>query len=262
MRVRLDIGYEGTAFHGWARQDDVRTVQGELERGLELILGSKHRITVAGRTDAGVHARGQVAHIDVPDDTDLGLMKFRLNRLLDDDLRVHQVTATRSDFDARFSALERHYTYRIADDTFDPLYRNHIVDWPRTLDVEAMNRAATLVLGEHDFASFCKPREGATTIRELKELNSTRDGAVISTQVRADAFCHSMVRALMGALVAIGEGKHDPSWMRDILDAKQRSPLVKVMPAHGLVLERVTYPEESEFASRAAESRNIRTVGD
>jgi tRNA pseudouridine38-40 synthase len=139
------------------------------------------------------------------------------------------------------------------------LARGQVVSWPKPLDVDAMNAAADRLTGEHDFAAFCRKRAGATTIRTLLELRSRRRDEMIETTVRADAFCHSMVRALMGALVAVGEGRHDPDWAAEVLGAKSRDSRVKDMPAHGLVLEEVIYPADDDLANRAAESRQVRT---
>ena len=262
MRARLDLAYDGSAFHGWAKQDDLRTVQGEIEFAIERVSGSQIQLTVAGRTDAGVHARGQVAHLDIADDVDLIDLEYRLKKIVPHDIAIYALTKAPDDFDARFSAIERSYTYRLSDQVFDPLLRNQVVAYPKFLNTDAMNSAGQLLLGEHDFAAFCKKREGATTIRTLLELSSQRIGAVIETTVRADAFCHSMVRSLMGAIVAVGEGRFEPAWVSEILRAKVRNPQVKVMPAHGLVLEQITYPPDDQLAARATQARNLRTVRD
>jgi tRNA pseudouridine38-40 synthase len=262
VRLRLDLAYDGTNFHGWATQPGLRTVQGEVESaiGTVLRLDPAPRLTVAGRTDTGVHARGQVAHIDVERASASALAR-RLQRLLPSDISLREVTVAPEGFDARFSALERRYTYRIRDlPGGDPLTRGHVVAWPKPLDVDAMNASATHLTGEHDFAAFCRKRVGATTIRTLLELRTERRDNLVETTVRADAFCHSMVRALMGALVAVGEGRHEPAWAAEILGARSRDSRVKVMPAHGLVLEEVTYPADDELAQRAVESRQIRTL--
>jgi tRNA pseudouridine38-40 synthase len=261
MRLRLDLSYDGTRFHGWATQPGMRTVQGEVEATLATVLRleSPATLTCAGRTDAGVHARGQVAHVDLGE-VDLELLARRLRALLPDDIRLRALAAAPEGFDARFSALERRYVYRLRDrEPGDPLIRGHVVDWPRELDVDAMNAAAEPLLGEHDFAAFCKKREGATTIRTLLTLHAARaDDGLLQTTVRADAFCHSMVRSLMGALVAVGERRFAPDWPTDLLQAAARDPRVRVMPAHGLVLEEVVYPADDALADRAAEARQRR----
>ena len=261
MRLRLDLAYDGGAFHGWAVQPSLRTVQGEIETAIATVLrlDAPAPLTCAGRTDTGVHARGQVAHVDV-DDVDPDVLARRLRRILPDDISLLGLVEAAPGFDARFSALERRYAYRITDRPgADPLTRRHVVSWPRELDVDAMNATAAHLVGEHDFAAFCRKRAGATTVRTLRELSATRSPAGrIETTVRADAFCHSMVRALMGALVSVGEGRHEPAWAGEVLAAQARDPRVKVMPAHGLVLEEVVYPPDDTLASRAAESRRMR----
>lgn len=260
MRLRLDLSYDGAGFRGWATQPGLRSVQETVEQALATVLRLDERpgLTCAGRTDAGVHARGQVAHVEV----DPEVLARRLRRLLPDDVSVHGVTRAPDGFDARFAALERRYAYRLQDTParVDPLRRGHVVAWPRALDVDAMGEAGSLLVGEHDFAAFCRRREGATTVRTLLELSTRRspDDGLLVTTVRADAFCHSMVRALMGALVAVGEGRHPAPWAREVLLAGARDPRVKVMPAHGLVLEEVVYPDDDGLARRVLESRRRR----
>ena len=262
MRLRLDLSYDGAQFHGWAAQPGLRTVQGEVEAALATVLrlDSPAPLTCAGRTDAGVHALGQVAHVDLDDTVDVGPLARRLRSLLPDDIRLRALTTAAPGFDARFSALERRYVYRLRDrGPGDPLDRGHVVDWPRELDVVAMNAAAEPLLGEHDFAAFCKKRPGATTIRTLLALRGERrDDGVLETTVRADAFCHSMVRSLMGALVAVGEHRFEPGWTASLQASAIRDPRVRSMPAHGLVLEEVVYPPDDSLAARASEARRHR----
>ena len=266
MRLRMDLAYDGTDFHGWAKQTGLRTVQGDLEGALTTILRVPEvAVTCAGRTDTGVHARGQVTHADVDVVPDVDDLRRRLDGLLPDDIRVRRVVAAPAGFDARFSAVWRRYAYRIADDpaAVDPLTRNHVLTWPRPLDVDAINAAATDLLGRHDFASFCKKREGATTIRTLLDLTWERDasGLLVGT-VRADAFCHHMVRSLVGCLVAVGEGRRPVGWAADVLTATTRNPAVRVVAARGLTLEEVAYPADDELAGRAGASRRLRTLED
>lgn len=261
-RFRLDLAYDGAGFHGWAAQPNLRTVQGEIETAIATVLrlDEPAALTCAGRTDTGVHARGQVAHVDL-DGVSVGTLARRLRRILPPDISLLHASEAPDGFDARFSALERRYVYRLIDTStgVDPLTRGLVVAWGRTLDVDAMNAAAAHLLGEHDFAAFCRKRAGATTIRTLLALSAARtDRGIIETTVRADAFCHSMVRSLMGALVAVGEGRRDPSWCADVLAAGVRDSRVKVMPAHGLVLEEVVYPDDDRLAARAVESRRVR----
>lgn len=275
MRLRLDLAYEGTDFHGWARQPSLRTVQGELEAALAQILRCAIAVTCAGRTDAGVHARGQVVHLDVDEtaleglrgrsttDTEPALLR-RLNGILRTDARVLRATRAADGFDARFSALWRRYAYRIADapDLVDPLARRNVLTRSRPLDLDAMNEAAALLTGEHDFAAFCRRREGATTIRTLLDLFWCRDdqGLAVAT-VRADAFCHTMVRSLVGAMIAVGERRQDPEWAREVLVARQRDPAVTVARPHGLTLEQVAYPRDEDLAAQARAARVVRTLG-
>lgn len=261
MRVRLDLSYDGTDFRGWAAQPTLRTVQQVVEDALATVvrLDPVPRLTCAGRTDAGVHARGQVAHVDLPDGLDVERLARRLRGLLPHDVVLRDARVAPDGFDARFAALERRYAYRLDDSGApDPLTRGHVVSWRRPLDVDAMDAAATHLVGEHDFAAFCRRREGATTIRTLLELSSERAGPLVTTTVRADAFCHSMVRALMGALVAAGEHRHAPDWAGEVLRAGVRDPRVRVMPAHGLTLEEVVYPEPALLADRVRASRRRR----
>ncbi len=274
MRLRIDLGYDGTAFHGWARQPGLRTVQGELEAALSTALRAEPpEVTCAGRTDTGVHARGQVAHVDVEAEALTAaagratgdaptVLATRLNGLVDADLRVHRVAAAAPGFDARFSALWRRYAYRVVDDPalVDPLTRGHVLAWKRPLDLEVMNRAAGDLAGEHDFAAFCKRREGASTVRRVLELHWSRDAAGVAVAtVRADAFCHHMVRSLVGCLLAVGEGRRGVDWPAAVLAAAVRDPAVPVVPAHGLTLEEVDYPDDAELAARAAQTRRIRS---
>lgn len=260
MRLRLDVAYDGADFRGWATQPGLRTVEGDLSGALATVLRVPSvSLTCAGRTDAGVHARGQVVHVDLvelPDGTER--LVRRLNGILASDLRVLRVTEAPAGFDARFSALWRRYAYRVADHAAaaDPLTRGHVLAWPRPLDVEAMAEASKDLVGMHDFASFCKQREGATTIRTLLDLTWTRraDG-VIEAEVRADAFCHSMVRSLVGCLLAVGEGRRPVGWPAEVLVAGRRDSAATVAPAHGLTLEEVGYPSDDELATRAETTR-------
>ena len=259
--MRLDISYDGTDFSGWARQPDRRTVCGVLEDTIAQVLrGAVRRLTVAGRTDAGVHATGQVSHVDLPADVDVPALLYRLNRALPPDVRILGAREVSPAFDARFAALRRHYTYRVSDRPVEPLVRNHIVGWPRPLDLAALNAAAANLLGTHDFVAFCKRREGATTIRELQRLDWREVDGVFVAHVSADAFCHSMVRSLVGALLAVGEGRKPVDWPGTLLTAESRASGVTVAPAHGLVLTGVDYPPDDQLAARAELTRNVRTL--
>ena len=263
MRWRIDLKYDGTGFHGWARQDGLRTVQGTVEQALGTVLRLPERpaVTCAGRTDTGVHARGQVVHVWLPEETVARDLLRRLNGVLPQDVAVTAVAPAAPGFDARFSALSRRYVYRLCDDPvgWDPLTRTEVLRVLRPLDVERMAEAAKSLLGEHDFAAFCRKREGASTVRTLLDFSwrRTAPGRVESTVV-ADAFCHSMVRALVGSMIAVGDGRRDTSWPATVLAGRVRDSAVTVVPPHGLTLEEVRYPADDELAARALESRQVR----
>lgn len=263
MRVRLDLAYDGTGFSGWAAQPGLRTVQGVLEGVLATICpGEAPRLTVAGRTDAGVHARGQVAHVDLePAMAEDRLLLRRLNGLLPPDIRVSAAGPAPDRFDARFAAEWRRYAYRVVDGPGDPLRRADTLVWPRALDLASLREASSPLVGEHDFAAYCKRREGATTIRALQRLDWVRDqSGVLTATVQADAFCHSMVRSLVGALIAVGEGRRPAAWPGSLLTARERASTVLVAPPHGLCLEAVGYPPDDQLAARQEVTRNVRTV--
>ena len=272
--MRLSVAYDGTKFSGWAAQPGRRTVQVVLEAALGTVLRiDPPTLTVAGRTDAGVHARGQVCHADIPDGAWQAApgrsghllpgdaLVRRLAGVLPPDVRVSSAEPAPPGFDARFSATWRRYAYRVADSPAgaDPLRRSFVLWHPRRLDMAAMNAAAAGLLGEHDFAAFCRSREGATTIRNLTTLHWDRaeHGLAVAT-VQADAFCHNQVRAMVGALLTVGEGRRPIDWPAQVLAAGVRDPAVPVVPPHGLTLEEVGYPPAAQMAARAAEARRLR----
>jgi tRNA pseudouridine38-40 synthase len=285
-RLRIDLAYDGTAFAGWAKQPGLRTVQGTLEDGLALVLRAARRgfeaprVTAAGRTDAGVHARGQVAHVDVDADAlevargrggrELHeALTARLAGIMPPDLVVHRVSPAPPGFDARFSALRRRYAYRVCDDAAarDPLTRTHVLWHARRLDVDAMAAAAAPLEGRHDFAAYCKPREGATTIRTLERFTWERrtegpDAGLVVATIQADAFCHSMVRALVGPSLAVGEGRRPEQWLARLLVGRTRDAGAQVAAAHGLTLEEVGYPPDDEVEERAELTRARRAADD
>ncbi|WP_432534611.1 tRNA pseudouridine(38-40) synthase TruA [Kineococcus arenarius] len=278
VRLRLDLGYDGTGFAGWAEQPGLRTVQGELTAALGRVLRLEPapRLTVAGRTDSGVHASGQVAHVDVPAEalaaapgrsgsTPEEALLRRLAGVLPADVRVHAVRRAPDGFDARFSASRRRYAYRVSDHPagVPPLRRHDVLGHRRSLDVAAMDAASRALVGLHDFAAYCKPRQGATTVRTLLEYSWRReevgpDAGLLVADVRADAFCHSMVRALVGAALAVGEGRREADWPAHVLLRGLRDPAVAVVPAHGLCLEEVVYPPDADLAARARQARAVR----
>ncbi|MCU1645280.1 MAG: tRNA pseudouridine(38-40) synthase TruA [Nocardia sp.] len=264
VRVRLDISYDGTDFTGWARQPGLRTVQGVLEEALSKVRREPIALTVAGRTDAGVHAQGQVAHFDTHGELDGPRLLHRLARFLPKDVRVTGVRLVPPEFDARFSAIRRHYAYRLTTAPYgaEPLQTRHVVPVRAGADLEAMRAASRKLLGLHDFAAFCRRREGATTIRELQRFDWEQEGDLLTAYVSADAFCWSMVRSLVGAVLSVGEGRRTPEWVGGLLDERERASAVAVAPAHGLSLIAVDYPVDSELAARNMATREMRTVPD
>ena len=280
VRLRLDIAYDGTDFSGWATQDGHRTVAGVLDEALSTVFRVPVRLFAAGRTDAGVHATGQVAHVDVPaealghvyprsypraaraDDTEFDPLIRRLAKFLPADVRVRRIRRALAAFDARFSALRRHYAYRLslAPHGAEPQQSRFVTPWPRPLDVDAMTAASAPLLGLHDFAAFCRHRPGATTIRDLQRLDFEGTGEVLTAYVTADAFCWSMVRSLIGALLAVGEGRRETGWCAELLTETDRSSDFSAAPARGLTLIGVDYPPDDELADRVTVTRDMRTL--
>ncbi len=276
VRLRLDIAYDGTDFAGWALQAGQRTVAGVLDEALSTVFRTPVLSRAAGRTDAGVHATGQVVHVDVPTDalphayprtTRSGESEFlplvrRLARFLPADVRVHDINRAAAGFDARFSALRRHYVYRLSTAPYgvEPHEARYVTTWPRPLDVEAMSVASRELLGLNNFAAFCRQREGATTIRDLQRLDWSRDGDRITAHVSADAFCWAMVRSLVGALLAVGEHRREPGWCATLLTSTHRSSDFSAAPPHGLTLVGVDYPPDDELEARTKVTRDVRVV--
>ena len=253
-RLRIDLAYDGTNFSGWAIQPDRRTVQEVVESALSTVAQSPAQTIVAGRTDAGVHATGQVIHVDLPETLELDDLAYKLNRILDEDVRINKIEIAPTAFHARFSALRRYYEYRILDENkvIQPLARLNTASWYRPLDVDLMNQASALLLGTHNYAAFCKYREGATTIRTLETYQWRRDveGCLVADVV-ADAFCYSMVRNLVGAIVCVADGRKEPDWISTLLEDKERVSDSLVFPARGLTLYKVDYPDAAELLERA-----------
>jgi tRNA pseudouridine38-40 synthase len=269
VRVRLDVAYDGTDFAGWAAQPGQRTVAGVLGEVLTRLFREITGLTVAGRTDAGVHATGQVCHVDLDPDRWAALgpgLVPRLSGLLPADVRVTAAVPAPPSFDARFSALWRRYEYRVADAPWGapPLRHRDTLAWPRRLDLERLNAAAQGLTGEHDFAAYCRRKEQATTIRHVTGLAWRRepDGILVAT-VAADAFCQAMVRSLVGALLAVGDGRRPVEFPARLLSRRERASEVVVAPPHGLTLVAVGYPEDpDEYARRAELTRNRRTLNE
>ncbi|WP_099297930.1 tRNA pseudouridine(38-40) synthase TruA [Corynebacterium dentalis] len=276
VRVRLDISYDGTDFHGWASQKgDLRTVQGVLEDKLSLVTRHPITLVVAGRTDAGVHADGQVAHADIPAEAfeQRSLARpedlvRRLSRMLPPDIRLSAATSAPEGFDARFSALRRHYVYRVttSDAGPRPVRSRDTAVWRKSVEQDKVQSAADALLGLNNFAAYCKAREGATTIRELqkfewRDVSTASEPETYEAHVVADAFCWSMVRSLVGACLTVGEGRRAQSFTADLLEETERSSAVPVAPANGLNLVQVDYPVDADLAERAMATRAVRTQG-
>ena len=273
-RLRLDIAYDGTDFAGWAVQAGQRTVAGVLDDALSTVFRVTVTVRAAGRTDAGVHATGQVAHVDVPtdalayayprtprpDDREFQPLVRRLARLLPADVRVRDIVRAPAGFDARFSALRRHYIYRLSTAPYgvEPQRARYVTPWPRPLDVDAMAEASRHLLGLQDFAAFCRPRVGATTIRDLQRLDWSRYGHNITAYVTADAFCWSMVRSLVGAVLAVGEHRREPGWCSELLTSTKRSSDFAAAPPQGLTLVGVDYPPNDQLEARTKVTRELR----
>jgi tRNA pseudouridine38-40 synthase len=275
VRLRLEIAYDGTDFAGWAVQAGQRTVAGVLDETLSTVFRVPVQLFAAGRTDTGVHATGQVAHVDVPvaalpnayprskrrPEQEFGPLLRRLARFLPPDVRVRDINRAPAGFDARFSALRRHYVYRLSTAPYgvEPQQARYITAWPRPLDVDAMAAASRNLIGLHDFAAFCRARETGTTIRDLQRLDWTRDGELVTAYVTADAFCWSMVRSLVGALLAVGDGRRSPDWPAGLLELTKRSSSFTAAPARGLTLVGVDYPPDGQLAARTLVTRDLRT---
>ena len=267
LRIRLDLAYDGAAFFGWARQPGLRTVQGELTAAITQVLRvPEPRVVVAGRTDTGVHALGQVCHVDLPPHCWPGgqTAARRLNAVLPDDVRIRSADIAPEGFDARFSAMFRRYEYLISDSgALDPRARGSAYVRRQPLDVDAMNIAAQHLVGEHDFAAFCRARPEASSVRTVLEIGATRrddprDPALLAVGITADAFCHSMVRSVVGALLAVGQGALSASELQAILEARTRVARFTTAPAHGLALMEVGYPDDAELAAQAQRARRFR----
>ena len=276
VRLRLDIAYDGTEFAGWAVQAGQRTVAGVLDDALSTVFRTPVQLRAAGRTDAGVHATGQVTHVDVPaealthaypramrpGDSEFLPLVRRLAKFLPQDVRVLDIARAAAGFDARFSALRRHYVYRLSTAPYgvEPQEARFVTAWPRQLDVDAMAAASRDLVGLHDFAAFCRQREGATTIRDLQRLDWSRDGDRVTAYVTADAFCWSMVRSLVGALLAVGEHRRELGWCATLLTSTRRSSDFAAAPPQGLTLVGVDYPPDDQLEARTKVTRELRVV--
>lgn len=278
VRLRLDLAYDGTDFHGWAKQKGgLRTVQQTVEEKLSMVLRHPVELTVAGRTDAGVHASGQVAHLDTTRaalgqrsiDGDPTKLVKRLAKLLPADVRVHACTEVPADFDARFSALRRRYVYRITTHPRGalPTRARDTATWFKPVDLELMQAAADQLVGLNDFVAFCKAKPHATTIRELlafewKDVSTRAEPQLYEAHVTADAFCWSMVRSLVGCCLRVGEGSRGVDFAAHMLREESRSSEIPLADAQGLSLVGVDYPDTDQLAARAAMTRGRRAAED
>ena len=250
-RLRVDLTYDGTNFSGWAKQPNQRTIQEEFEKALSTILRTPVATIVAGRTDAGVHAKHQVLHTDIPKDSKIDNLTFRLNQYLTDEIRVLNTAWAPVNFHARFTAQSRTYQYKIIDGgkVTAPLDRYDSVEWFRKLDINLMNFGSKLLLGEHDFVAYCKFREGGSTVKNLLKFEWYRDeNSILIGEIQANSFRYNMVRNLVGAAVCVGEGRFEPNWMKKVLDEKLRVSDSYVFPAKGLTLISISYPESDQYS--------------
>ena len=265
-RLQINFSYDGTNFQGWAKQPNYRTIQGVLEELIGKIVRAKVDCVTAGRTDAGVHATGAVLHVDIPEqELDIANFAFKLNRILEEDIRITSVREAPEGFHARYSAIARHYEYKIADGDrpISPLERHFVADWYRPLDLELLRASSHSLLGTHDFAAFCKWRENATTIRTLKDFSWNRDeSGLLIAHICADGFGYNMVRNLVGAAVCVGEKRYDLDWIRRVLTEKSRVYDSYVFPSRGLTLVKVDYPDDAQLPAIAKEAWESRLTGE
>lgn len=247
--VRLTLAYDGTGFRGWARQRDpsIRTIEGVLAADLELVVQEPVKLSVAGRTDAGVHARGQVASFATDSSVPPERLQKALNGALAPELVVVDAAYAPEGFDARFSANAREYVYRIRQAGLpDPFSARFVWQRPGKLRQGPMREAARLLVGEHDFASFCRhPGGDRSTVRDLRRLTVGRQGDELTIRAVANAFLHHMVRSLVGTLVAVGEGGLEAGAMPAIFSARDREAAGPPAPARGLTLECVHYGRQT-----------------
>lgn len=244
QRMRLELAYDGEDFFGWQVQPRRETVQGALERVVQELTGRKARVFSSGRTDTGVHARAQVAHLDVPAGWKPGQLQLAMNALLPESVRVVKARRARPDFHARFDATGKEYRYSIWNAPVAcPLHRRQALHVRLPLDVAAMRAAAALLEGTHDFASFsANPRRDiGETVRTLRQLQVTRRGALVTIKAVGDGFLYKMVRSLAGHLIRVGTGAVSVEETTALLEARKRTARVETAPAHGLCLWRVNY---------------------
>ena len=244
MRIALGLEFDGTPFHGWQSQADGSGVQNSLERALSAIAGERIAVIGAGRTDAGVHATVQVAHFDTEAIRPETAWLRGVNSLLPPSLVVRWAVPVADRFHARFTATGRHYTYLLLDRPVRPALLATRVGWyHRPLALGAMREAALALLGSHDFSSFRAAEcQAKTPVKTLDRINVTRDGSIIRFDLHADAFLQHMVRNIIGTLVYVGNGRHPPHWVSDVLAGRDRSRAAPTFAAAGLYLSGIDYP--------------------
>lgn len=254
-RLRVDLAYDGSRFRGFAAQPGLRTVEGVLAEAIRALAGAPVALTVAGRTDKGVHAASQTVHVDVPADSRIGrapeAARAALDGMCGPEIAIWQVRRVPATFDARFSASQRRYRYHLCDaPAMDPRWRHDT--WhvgPPRLDAEAMDRGGSHLLGEHDFTSFCRqptPDAPQHLVRRIDRLAVRRRArGHVEVAVEGPAFCHQMVRSVVGCLLRVGRGQREHAWVRDVVAARDRQEIGQVAPPRGLVLVGVSYASAS-----------------
>ena len=241
-RFRLDLAYDGSGFRGYATQATQRTVQDELEKALAKLLGAEVRTVVAGRTDAGVHARGQVVSFETDIEIEEDRFRRSMNGLLGPEIAINSVSEASNDFHARFSAKWRRYRYLIDPrPSPDPLLRHMVWHVGNELDSDAMQVVAEAIVGEHDFSSFCRSVEGRSNVRRVEETKLIESKGLLEFWIRANAFCHQMVRSIVGYMYDVGRGFSSEDDVETVIEAGDRSAVATVAPPHGLTLWEVGY---------------------
>ena len=258
MRLALGIEYDGSAFSGWQIQQGAVSVQEEVEKALSKVADRPVQVVCAGRTDAGVHACGQVVHFETDVDRDMRSWVLGANANLPKAVSVLWAQPVADDFHARFSAVRRRYRYVIFNRHVRPTFLAWRTAWEyRPLDVERMKEAARFLVGEHDFTSYrALACQAKSPVRTIHELEVSREGQLVFIDVEANAFLHHMVRNIAGVLMAIGAGKHEPQWAGEVLGVRDRARGGVTAPPHGLYLVHVTYPERFEISGAEALSVN------
>jgi tRNA pseudouridine38-40 synthase len=241
--IKLTIEYDGSEYFGFQKQPDVPTIQGRLEEALRQVVFLESPLYGAGRTDAGVHARGQVVNFKASTRVPVSRLPAALNARLPSDIVIKQSELVEDGFNARHDALKREYCYYIINTPQKPaLGRKYFYHYPLALDAEAVHRACQILLGVHDFSSFCRVEEGKSYVREILEASCVRwVGEVVIIRIVANAFAYMMMRMLCGSLLEVGRGRWTTPYLKDVMEARDNSLCAPALPSHGLVLERITY---------------------